>query len=237
MRAHLADPAVSRGYHGITRCVRRAFLLGEGANDRKARYGSRHGCANLPRFSRWRWAGFPYWTTTCMCWCGSTLIQRRDGRMTRWRGVGAGSFRHATSRDSRRRSRPIVARAVRDRPRRWHTQELHQTNKSHILFYRFHPAFGQLYRAEGEPALAALPLIRPSATFSRGEKRGPGVVPAAGSAGPRRTETSGPGSGGVGRPAPNGGASGIRPCQRCSYSCDSCDSWFRFSLRALRDSA
>ena len=34
-RAHLVDPLVSRWYQCITRCVRRAFLLGEGANDRK----------------------------------------------------------------------------------------------------------------------------------------------------------------------------------------------------------
>jgi len=34
-RAHLVDPAVSRWYHCVTRCVRRAFLLGEGQNDRK----------------------------------------------------------------------------------------------------------------------------------------------------------------------------------------------------------
>jgi REP element-mobilizing transposase RayT len=34
-RAHLIDPAVTRWYHCITRCVRRAFLLGEGAGDRK----------------------------------------------------------------------------------------------------------------------------------------------------------------------------------------------------------
>jgi len=34
-RAHLVDPAVTCWYHCITRCVRRAFLLGEGANDRK----------------------------------------------------------------------------------------------------------------------------------------------------------------------------------------------------------
>jgi hypothetical protein len=34
-RAHLVDPAVSRWYHCVTRCVRRAFLLGEGADDRK----------------------------------------------------------------------------------------------------------------------------------------------------------------------------------------------------------
>jgi len=29
-RAHLVDPAVTRWYHCITRCVRREFLLGEG---------------------------------------------------------------------------------------------------------------------------------------------------------------------------------------------------------------
>jgi hypothetical protein len=34
-RAHLIDPAVTRWYHCVTRCVRRAFLLGEGANDRR----------------------------------------------------------------------------------------------------------------------------------------------------------------------------------------------------------
>jgi hypothetical protein len=33
-RAHLVDPAVSRWYHCVTRCVRRAFLLGEGAHER-----------------------------------------------------------------------------------------------------------------------------------------------------------------------------------------------------------
>ena len=36
-RAHLIDPAVARWYQCNTRCVRRAFLLGEGATDRKLR--------------------------------------------------------------------------------------------------------------------------------------------------------------------------------------------------------
>jgi len=34
-RAHLVDPSVTRWYHCVTRCVRRAFLLGEGPNDCK----------------------------------------------------------------------------------------------------------------------------------------------------------------------------------------------------------
>ena len=35
-RAHLVDVSVTRWYHCITRCVRRALLLGEGPNNRKA---------------------------------------------------------------------------------------------------------------------------------------------------------------------------------------------------------
>jgi hypothetical protein len=35
-RAHLVDPAMTRSYHFATRCVRRAFLLGEGMHDRKS---------------------------------------------------------------------------------------------------------------------------------------------------------------------------------------------------------
>jgi hypothetical protein len=34
-RSHLVDPARTRWYHCVTRCVRRAFLLGEGKGDRK----------------------------------------------------------------------------------------------------------------------------------------------------------------------------------------------------------
>jgi hypothetical protein len=34
-RAHLVDPAVTRWYHCVTRCVRRAFPLSEGPIDRR----------------------------------------------------------------------------------------------------------------------------------------------------------------------------------------------------------
>ena len=34
-RARLVDPSVTRWYHCLTRCVRRAFLLGEGPKNRK----------------------------------------------------------------------------------------------------------------------------------------------------------------------------------------------------------
>ena len=35
-RSQLVNVSVTRWYHCVTRCVRRAFLLGEGASDRKA---------------------------------------------------------------------------------------------------------------------------------------------------------------------------------------------------------
>ncbi len=36
-RAHLEDPSVTRWYHCVTRGARRAFLLGEGALNRRER--------------------------------------------------------------------------------------------------------------------------------------------------------------------------------------------------------
>ena len=35
-RAHLVDASVTRWYHCVTRCVRRALLLGEGMHNRKS---------------------------------------------------------------------------------------------------------------------------------------------------------------------------------------------------------
>jgi putative transposase len=34
-RSILIDPTITRWYHCVSRCVRRAFLLGEGLDDRK----------------------------------------------------------------------------------------------------------------------------------------------------------------------------------------------------------
>ena len=52
-RSRLVDPSVTRWYHCITRCVRRAFLLGEGANDRKQWIGDdRRHPSDTPEDSR-----------------------------------------------------------------------------------------------------------------------------------------------------------------------------------------
>jgi hypothetical protein len=43
-RAHLVNSSVTRWYHCVTRCVRQAFLLGEGMQDRKS---WRKGCGSV----------------------------------------------------------------------------------------------------------------------------------------------------------------------------------------------
>ncbi len=48
-RAHLIEPSVTRWYHCVTRCVRRAFLLGEGENDRSRGRLFREGKAAISR--------------------------------------------------------------------------------------------------------------------------------------------------------------------------------------------
>jgi hypothetical protein len=56
-RADLVDPAVSRWYHCVTRCGRRAFLLEEGASDCRVWIETRlrEPVKSLP----WRWVGSP----------------------------------------------------------------------------------------------------------------------------------------------------------------------------------
>jgi hypothetical protein len=54
-RAHLADTSITRWYHCIARCVRRAFLLSEEPHDRKN--GSNIDCKNLRESSQSRSAG------------------------------------------------------------------------------------------------------------------------------------------------------------------------------------
>ncbi len=49
----LADPTVTRWYHRVTRCVRRAFLLGEGEGVHATEIGSAvFGHLTTKRFSR-----------------------------------------------------------------------------------------------------------------------------------------------------------------------------------------
>ena len=98
-RAHLVDVAVTRWYHCVTRCVRQAFLLGEGDIDRKEWIDD--ACKNLQESSRFRSVGFRSWITICICWCASTRRLPAAGRMRKSCGAGAGSFRHGTSPDSR----------------------------------------------------------------------------------------------------------------------------------------
>ena len=54
-RAHLIDPSLTRWYHCVTRCVRRAFLLGEGEYDES---GSTTGCTSLREIFSISVAGF-----------------------------------------------------------------------------------------------------------------------------------------------------------------------------------
>jgi hypothetical protein len=69
-RAHLVDPSVSRWYHCVTRCVRRAFLLGDEHQDRKSWIERR--LQELAEIFAISVGGLLCSTTTCICWCGWT---------------------------------------------------------------------------------------------------------------------------------------------------------------------
>ena len=70
-RAHLVDVSVTRWYHCITRCVRRAFLLGEAPII--ARNGSNAGSRNLRKSSRCRSPDSRCSIIICMCSSALTL--------------------------------------------------------------------------------------------------------------------------------------------------------------------
>src|SRR5271157_858135 len=107
-RAHLVDPSVTRWYHCVTRCVRRAFFLGEGMHDRKS--WIEHRLEELAEGNSVAVAGFAILDNHLH------LLVRLDpdvagaGRMRTSCGAGAGSFRPATRRDRWPRSRTSGSR-------------------------------------------------------------------------------------------------------------------------------
>ncbi len=64
-RAHLVDPALTRWYHCVTRCVRRAFLLRKVRST--AKNGSITGSRNLRKSSPYPSAASRSWIITCIC--------------------------------------------------------------------------------------------------------------------------------------------------------------------------
>ena len=114
-RAHLIEPSVTRWYHCVTRCVRRAFLLGEGTDDRKLWIDR----APAQRPGRPDWKG----CERAGCWGDSSQAAGSDCAMWRSAWVCAGcptwpvARRHKEGRDalitSRADSEAEIPRAVR----------------------------------------------------------------------------------------------------------------------------
>ena len=80
-RAQLVDTSLTRWYHCVTRCVRKAFLLGKETT--AVKNGSQTGSRNLRMSSRWLSAVFRYWIIICTCWCGLTRMSPKRGRTKR----------------------------------------------------------------------------------------------------------------------------------------------------------
>ncbi len=78
-RAHLVDPAVTRWYHCVTRCVRRAFPLGEGMHDRKS--WIEHRLGEPAEIFSLAVAGFAILDNYLHLWCGwmSEVARRWSG--------------------------------------------------------------------------------------------------------------------------------------------------------------
>ena len=96
-RAHLVDSTVSRSCHFITRCVRRAFLLIEGANDRKVWIETR--LRELAEIFGVAVGGSSVLDNHLhvLVRLDPEVVQGMGARRT-WCGAGAGSFRPATGR-------------------------------------------------------------------------------------------------------------------------------------------
>jgi hypothetical protein len=114
-RAHLVDPAVSRWYHCVTRCVRRAFLLGEGPNDRKLWIENR--LRDLAEILAVSVGGFSVLDNHLHVLVRLDPEIARTGRTKGWCGGGGGCFRRATRRGGRCRHRTSGCRSTyRTRP-------------------------------------------------------------------------------------------------------------------------
>ena len=102
-RAHLVDPAVTRWYHCVTRCVRRAFLLGEGMHDRKS--WIEHRLEELAEIFSVAVAGFAILDNHLHLLVRLIRTWPGAGRMRMSSDAGDASFRPATRRDRWPRSR------------------------------------------------------------------------------------------------------------------------------------
>ena len=94
-RRELVDPTMTRWYHCMSRCVRRAFLLGEGDDNRRLWLERGKELAEVFAVAV---GGFSVWKIICICCCGSTPRSRRPGRTKRSSGGGESSFRPAINR-------------------------------------------------------------------------------------------------------------------------------------------
>jgi hypothetical protein len=94
-RAHLVDPAVTRLYHCVTRCVRRAFLLSEGPIDRRKWIEQR--LQELAEIFAVSVGGFSVMIITCTYWSASTPTWPKTGQTRKSSGAGGDSSHPATS--------------------------------------------------------------------------------------------------------------------------------------------
>ena len=116
-RAHLVDSVVSRWYHCVTRCVRRAFLLGDKHQDRKSWIERR--LQELADIFAISVGGFAILDITCTSLSGSTRRWARAGLTKKSSAAGDGSSRPATRPGRHCRSPRIGCRPGSKNPAGW----------------------------------------------------------------------------------------------------------------------